>query len=51
MSRYLKFIHNVKHILKVCILPNMTMLGLIPMTDVASAGATHRRRSAEGLLA
>jgi hypothetical protein len=37
MTRYLKFIQYLNNILKVCILPDMTMMGLIG-TTVASEG-------------
>ena len=49
MRRYLKFIHNVNNIPKVCILPNMTMLSLIRTLYVALGGSTLMHRSAEGL--
>lgn len=49
MSRYLKFIQNVNHIPKVCILPIMTMLGLMRTPNFTSGGSARTRRSVEGL--
>jgi hypothetical protein len=48
MRRYLKFVHNVNHIPKVCIVPNMTMLGLIRFLDFSADGHPRSLQSVEG---
>jgi hypothetical protein len=51
MRRYPKFVHDVNNIPKVCIVPNMTILGLVRFLDISAQGRPRSRLSVEGFSA